>query len=197
MDRRKALKKTGLLAGATIAMPSLFSLLQSCNTEIRLDWQPEFFTEEEAKTIAALIDTILPTTDTPGGLDVKADMFIDKVVAHTYDAEGQQNMRNAIAEFNATSKEKYGSVFFELNNADKAAMLQEEEAKAPKFNPGIWGTTVGDQKPVGFYRSMKSMAIWAYFTSEEMGENVLSYDPIPGMFEPCKPLSEVGNRWSL
>ena len=197
MDRRKALKKAGLLAGATIAMPSLFSLLQSCKTETRLDWQPEFFTEAEAKTISALIDTILPTTDSPGGLDVKADMFIDKVVAQTYDAEGQQNMRKAIAVFNATSKEKYGSVFYDLSDADKASMLQEEESKAPKFNPGIWGTTVGEQKPVGFYRSMKSMAIWAYFTSEEIGENVLSYDPIPGGYEACKPLSDVGNRWSL
>lgn len=197
MDRRKALKKTGLLAGATIAMPSLFSLLQSCKTETRLDWQPEFFTEEEAKSISALIDTILPTTDTPGGLDVKADMFIDKVLAHTYHNEGQQNMRDAIAEFNAKSKESYGSIFPELSEADKTAMLQEEEANDPKFNPGIWGTTVGEQKPVGFYRSMKSMAIWAYFTSEEIGENVLSYDPIPGGYEACKPISEVGNRWSL
>ncbi|KAA2216703.1 gluconate 2-dehydrogenase subunit 3 family protein [Maribacter flavus] len=197
MDRRKALKKAGLLAGATIAMPSLFSILQSCKTETRLDWQPEFFTEEEAKTISALIDTILPTTDTPGGLDVKADMFIDKVVAQTYDAEGQQNMRDAIAEFNASCKENYGAIFPELSNADKTAVLKEAEASSPKFNPGVWGTTVGEQKPVGFYRSMKSMAIWAYFTSEEIGENVLSYDPIPGTYEPCKPLSEVGNRWSL
>lgn len=197
MDRRKALKKAGLLAGATIAMPSMLSLLQSCKNETRLDWQPEFFTEEEAKTVAALIDTILPTTDTPGGLDVKSDMFIDKVIGQTYDADGQQNMRDAIAAFNATSKEKYGSVFHQLSDADKTAMLKEEEANAPKFNPGIWGTTVGEQKPVGFYRSMKSMAIWAYFTSEEMGENVLSYDPIPGRYEACKPLSEVGNRWSI
>lgn len=197
MDRRKALKRAGLLAGATIAMPSMFSLLQSCKSETRLDWQPEFFTEEEAKTVAALIDTILPTTDTPGGLDVKADMFIDKVVAQSYDEEGQKSMRNAIAEFNASCKEKYGAIFPELSDADKKAVLKEAEATSPKFNSGIWGTTVGEQKPVGFYRSMKSMAIWAYFTSEEMGENVLSYDPIPGTYEPCKPLSEVGNRWSL
>lgn len=197
MDRRKALKRAGLLAGATIAMPSMFSLLQSCKTETRLDWQPEFFTEEEAKTIAALIDTILPTTDTPGGLDVKADMFIDKVVSQTYDGEGQKSMRNAIAEFNTSCKEQYGDIFPDLSDADKIAVLKEAEASSPKFNPGIWGTTVGEQKPVGFYRSMKSMAIWAYFTSEEMGENVLSYDPIPGTYESCKPLSEVGNRWSL
>ena len=42
MDRRKALKKVGVLAGATVAMPSMFSLLQSCKTESRLDWKPLF-----------------------------------------------------------------------------------------------------------------------------------------------------------
>lgn len=197
MDRRKALKKTGLFAGATILMPSMLSLLQSCKNETRLDWVPEFFTEQEAKTVAMLVDMILPRTDTPGALDVKSDIFIDKVIAKTYDKEGQDNMRAEIEGFNAEAKEKYGAIFYKLSEADRIGMLKETEANSPKFNPGVWGTTVGDQPPVGFYRSMKSMAIWAYFTSEEMGENVLSYDPIPGIYEPCKPVAEVGNRWSL
>lgn len=197
MDRRKALQKTGLFAGATILMPSMLSLLQSCKNETRLDWEPAFFTEEEAKTIAMLVDMILPRTETPGALDVKSDIFIDKVIAETYDKEGKDNMRAEIAGFNAEANEKYGAVFYKLNEADRIAMLKEAEATSAKFNPGVWGTSVGEQEPVGFYRSMKSMAIWAYFTSEEMGENVLSYDPIPGNYEPCKPVTEVGNRWSL
>ncbi len=197
MDRRNALKKTGLLAGSALAMPSLFSLLQSCKIETRLDWQPLFFTDIEAKTIASLLDTILPRTDTPGALDVKADIFIDKVIAKTYDAEGQQNIRTQIADFNTDCKNNYGDTFSALSATDKTKVLEAAEANSATFNPGVWGTTVGEQKPVGFYRSMKSMAIWAYFTSEEIGKNVLSYDPIPGNYEPCKPLSEVGNRWSL
>tara|TARA_R110002167_G_scaffold29977_5_gene99512 strand:+ start:1837 stop:2430 length:594 start_codon:yes stop_codon:yes gene_type:complete len=197
MDRRKALKKTGLLAGAAITMPSIFSLLQSCKNEARLDWQPQFFTEEEAKTVSTMLDMILPTTDTPGALDVKADMFIDTVIAKTYDKAGQENMRAELAKFNAECKANYGDVFINLSAADRVEVLKAAETSSGKFNPGVWGTTVGNQEPVGFYRSMKSMAIWAYFTSEEMGENVLGYDPIPGEFEGCKPVSEVGNRWSL
>lgn len=197
MDRRKALQKTGLFAGATILMPSMLSLLQSCKKETRLDWEPEFFTEEEAKTVAMLVGMILPRTDTPGALDVKCDMFIDKVIAKTYDKIGQDKIRVEIAGFNAEATEKYGAIFYEISEADRIGMLKEAEASSPKFNPGVWGTPVGDQQPVGFYRSMKSMAIWAYFTSEEIGKNVLSYDPIPGNYDPCKPVSEVGNRWSL
>ena len=196
MDRRSALKRTGLLAGA-VAMPSILSLLQSCKNETRLTWTPEFFTEEEAKTIGALVDMILPPTDTPGALDVKVDLFIDKVVSQTYNKEGQQKMRDDIAKFNADCKKDYGSIFVELTEDDRKKVLQAAEKSDGKFNPGVWGKTVGEQGPIGFYRSMKSMAIWAYFTSEEIGENVLNYLPLPGVYEGCIPVSDVGNRWSL
>ncbi len=197
MDRRKALQRTGLLAGATVLMPSMLSLFQSCKNETRTNWQPAFLRGEEAKTISALVDMILPRTETPGALDVKADMFIDKVFAETYDTAGQESIRAEITAFNTDCKKKFGAIFIDLSEADRTKVLEEAEATTAKINPGVWGTSVGEQKPIGFYRSMKSMAIWAYFTSEEMGEKVLGYDPIPGNYEPCKPLSEVGNRWSL
>jgi hypothetical protein len=196
MDRRSALKRTGLLAGV-VAIPSMFSLLQSCKTEPRLTWQPEFFTEDEAKTIGALVDMILPRTDTPGALDVKVDVFIDKVIAQTYDKEGQQYMRDEISKFNADCKENYGGNFIDLEETKRIEVLKAAEKSNGKFSPGVWGATVGEQEEIGFYRSMNSMAIWAYFTSEEIGENVLNYDPVPGVYEACKPLSEIGNRWSL
>jgi hypothetical protein len=197
MDRRSALKKAGVLAGSAVAIPSFFSLLQSCKSENRLGWQPLFFTETEAKTIAAILDMILPRTDTPGALDVKSDIFIDKVIAKTYDEEAQAKMRTEIAAFNSECEKNFGNTFVELNPADREKVLQAAEKNSGKFSPGVWGTAVGKQEPIGFYRSIKSMAIWAYFTSEEIGKNVLAYDPIPGTYEPCMPLSEGQNRWSL
>ena len=158
MDRRKALKKTGLLAGAALAAPSMLSLLQSCKDESRLTWKPEFFTENEAKTIGTLVDMILPRTDTPGALDVKVDVFIDKVIARTYDDEGQKNMRDEIAAFDASCVADFGDSFINLSEQDRIKKLKAEEATSGKFNPGVWGKTVGEQGPVGFYRSMKSTA---------------------------------------
>ncbi|WP_100614533.1 gluconate 2-dehydrogenase subunit 3 family protein [Confluentibacter citreus] len=197
MDRRKAIQRTGQLAVTTLLMPSMLSLLQSCKKENRLDWQPEFLKEEEAKTISTLVDIILPRTETPGALDVKVDIFIDKVIAQTYDATEQEIIRAEIAAFNADCEKTFGNIFIDLNKTDQIKVLQEAETNSGKINPGVWGASVGEQKPIGFYRTMKSMAIWAYFTSEEIGKNVLSYDPVPGNYEPCKPLSEIGNRWSL
>ncbi len=197
MDRRSALKKTGLFAGAAVAMPTILSILQSCENETRVNWQPLFFTPVEASTVATLIDMVLPRTDTPGALDVKVDVFIDKVCAKTYDRESQQNLRDEIAAFNSDCEENYGHPFHGLDQEQRTTVLTSAEKSSAKFNPNIWGKTVGDQKTIGFYRTMKSMAIWAYFTSEEIGENVLSYLPVPGVFDGCMPVSQIGKRWSL
>ena len=197
MNRRKALQNTGLFLGAAVATPSLLVLLDACQSEPRLDWKPQFFTVVEANCISTLVDMILPRTETPGALDVNVDVFLDRIFAQTYDEAGQKKVRGNIAQFNAACKNSHGAVFTKLHEEDRIAVLTNAEKTAGKFGRGIWGKGVEDKGPVGFYRSIKSMAIWAYFTSEKMGKEVLSYDPVPGDYKGCIPLSDVGNKWSL
>ena len=197
MERREALRRTAKLAGTAALTPTLWSLLQSCKQQTRLNWSPLFLDDEQAKFISALVDTLLPKTDTPGALDMKVDMFLDKVFAEMYGESGQAQVVSEIASFNQTCKDRFGEVFTDLGEADRTALLNELEANSPKFVGKVWGTAVSQQEPVCFYRSMKSLAIWAYFSSEEVGKNILSYDPVPGDYLGCIPLSEVGNSWSL
>ena len=197
MKRREALKRTALLGGSAAVSTSLLSLLQSCQQQPRLNWQPIFLSMEHAQLVSALVDTILPATDTPGGLDVRVDMFIDLVYHKAYDQAGQQQIMEDLDRFNATCAAEYDKAFHELDDDQKQAVLQAEENRSPKFNGSVWGTAVGEQEPVGFYRSFKSLAVWAYCSSEEIGRNVLNYDPIPGEFQGCIPFSEVGRVWSL
>jgi len=197
MKRREALRRTAILAGSTTLTPTLFSLLQSCQSQPGLNWQPVFLDEDQARFVSLMVDTWLPKTDTPGALDMKVDMFIDQVFAKVYDPEGQSYVVSEMDKFNGQCKEKFGDKFIDLSEEDRMAMMKLAESESGKFNPGVWGTAVGEQKPVGFYRSLKSMAMWGYFTSEDIGKNVLNYDPIPGVYKGCIPLSDVGNSWSL
>jgi hypothetical protein len=197
MERREVLRKTAKFAGTVTVAPTLWSLLQSCKQQTRLDWSPIFLDEEQARFISALVDTILPKTDTPGALDMKVDIFLDKVFARMYGESGQAQVVSEITSFNQTCKDRFGKVFADLEEAERAEILNELEANSPKFVGKVWGTAVSQQQPVGFYKSMKSLAIWAYFSSEEVGKNILSYDPVPGDYLGCIPLSEVGNSWSL
>lgn len=197
MNRRTALKNSALALGAAAGVPSLLSLLQSCSQQDRLTWTPQFLKEDQAKFISAFVDFLLPKTETPGGLDVKADVFIDLVFAKTYDDAAQEEVVADIAKFNDDCKAKFGNVFSELSQEDKNACFQEHEANSPKFPKTVWGGAVGPKEPLPFYRRLKSMALMAYFSSEEIGKNLLSYDPIPGEYRGCFPISEEFKTWSF
>ena len=194
MQRREALKQTALFGVATALFPSL---LQSCKETSRLNWQPQFLSVKHAELVSSLVDTLLPKTETPGALEMKVDMFIDLVYGKINGKAGQEEMDKGMDDFDARCKEKFGDRFADLSPENQAEFLKMEEASSPKFNGSIWGTAAGKQEPVGFYRSLKSTALWGYFSSEEIGLNVLTYDPVPGPYKGCIPLSEVGNTYSL
>ncbi len=197
MNRRNVIKNTGLIAGVGLLGSSMMTILQSCQNESHSDWQPLFFTSDESAFVSSLLDTLLPRTDTPGALDVKTDIFIDKIIATSYDSAGQQKIRKQMATFNQNCEQQFGAVFSKLAKNKKEAALKKEESNSGKLNKGIWGKSVGEPTEVGFYRSFKSMAVWAYLSSEKIGKEVLSYDPIPQAYNGCIPVSEVGNKWSL
>jgi len=197
MKRREALKNTALLGGTAVFSTALVTLWQACKEQPRLSWEPRFLSTEHAHLVTSLVDTILPTTDTPGGLDVKVDIMIDLMIDQVYDEATQEKLVAAMDQFNDQCVSKFGKVYYQLDGDQQKAMLQEAEDTDPKFGYSIWGYGVGEQKPIGFYRSFKSMAVMAYCTSEEIGKNVLNYDPVPGKYIGCLPFSEVGSVWSL
>lgn len=197
MNRRKALQQAGLVTGGVLTAPGLFSLLQSCQSENATSWKPLFFTREEALLISRLVDILLPRTATPGALDVNVDRFMDLVFAKTLSAPEQDQLRKELAVFNTSCKADFGDSFVNLSLEDQQKVLTLAEQNAPTFNGSVWGTAVGKQKDVGFYRRTKAMAIWAYFSSEKIGKEVLAYDPIPGAYNGCLPLSEIGKRWTF
>jgi len=48
-----------------------------------------------------------------------------------------------------------------------------------------------------FLLATRTYTITGYFSSELVGEKILSYDPVPGAWEPCIPVEDIGNAWSL
>ena len=197
MKRREALKTATIMGGSALLGTSLFSLLQSCKQQPRINWKPVFFTTEQAETMSALVDTLLPKTQTPGALEVKVDIFIDLAIKKMFNEQNQKMITSGLQEFEDECQLKFGKNFTELDSQEKVEIIKYKESNSVKYNGKVWGTAVGVQAPVGFYRTIKSMALWGYFSSEEIGKNILSYDPIPGDYLGCIPLSDVGNTYSL
>ena len=71
----------------------------------------------------------------------------------------------------------------------KASAEEKEQFKTNETNTIVLNTIKG----------LRSNAIWTYKTSEQIGEKVLAYDPIPGIQKGCVSLEEAtgGKAWSL
>ena len=54
------------------------------------------------------------------------------------------------------------------------------------------GATVADC----FFRRLKELTLLGYYTSQKVGKEILSFDPLPGGFTACMPLAEVGHAWN-
>ena len=64
-------------------------MMQGCKVDKAPDWTPSYLTPEEAEQVAAMAETILPKTDTPGAKDVFVDRYIDLVAQDCLEPEEQ------------------------------------------------------------------------------------------------------------
>lgn len=195
MTRREALRNTAMIAGYAIAMPSLAAILESCQTQKRPEWQAAFFNPEQANLVTELVEMLLPKTkDLPGAWELGVHAFVDKFVGEVYEAKDQEKFVAGLTDFAQQCQSAYGKPFMECSKEDQYALImridKEQRAKAiEEPNPDIYWP---------YFLSFKDVTYMGYFTHEKVGKEVLGYDPIPGSYQGCVSLAEVGGRaWAL
>ena len=196
MNRRNVLKGLGLSLGYFVATPSVVSLLQSCKNESsQLTWSPVFLSADEGVVLENLVELILPKTeDLPGANDVDVVKFIDLYVSKVMDENGQKQYKDGIAAvINAL-----GKPVTKITTEDYDALLAKY-LKADKEQLEAFNQNEGDKVVLNTLEGIRGITIWAYKTSEYVGENVLAYDPVPGEQKGCISLEEAtgGRAWSL
>ena len=193
MNRREALKNTVLVMGYAISIPSLVSIFNSCNTNSGQNWQPLFFSSDQASVIAELAETILPKTQTPGAKELNIDRFIDRLIKEVFSTENQQLFLKGMDEFQKECKAINGRSFIKCSSDQRNEFLKKMEQESAKTPPSVWGMTLKDSGPMPFYRQAKELTLLGYFTSEQVGKKILVYDPVPGLYAGDVPLAQGGN----
>ena len=190
MKRRDALKNLGLAAGFAITAPSIFSLLQSCTSAPT--WMPTYFTNEEKEIVVNLVDIILPKTEgTPSATEVNVPQFIDRYITEVLNLEDQESIRVSFTDIITTLKPTVETDIRDITTAQYTALLdahllvKEEIDEDRLANPEALQPTKNE-----FLNQLKHLTITAYVTSEEIGENVLMYDPVPTAYY-CGDLQEI------
>ncbi len=206
VDRRTALRNISIGTGITISSGALISILPSCKVTPTVNWVPEFFSGPEARLIEEMAELILPKTDTPGALDCGIGPFVDRMINNVFLPKQKSFFRKGLYHFvegdlstrkvpNLTSEEISDQLHLALEN-----LSQESYQKLVKItdNPTYNSDEATDHETkYSFLISVKRLTILGYFSSQLIGEEYLNYDPIPGLYWGCVPISDIGNSWSL
>ena len=188
MNRRDALKKSALFSAYAFSAGTVAAILSGCNPEIAVGdiaWKPKFLSADQNEMLISLIDIILPKSDTPSASEVGVHKFIDELMA-TYCPEEEKSDLKAGLDKALAEKPEEMTVYM-------TQLVQEA-----KDNDASKSKLVDHYKSREFFRQLKSLSMLGYYSSEEIGTEVLAYDPVPGKFIGCYPLSETGGRaWTL
>lgn len=209
MNRRELLKNLGLGAGFLVVGPTTFSLLQSCKNDPEYDWQPAFLSASNGFALKRILDVILPSTDTPGAGDLNIARFIDSYMDEVANEDRQKAFRKGADHFAAAYENEIGNDMAEGTEEEFDRVIKKYLKATPAEREKFVRRNTETQDPLdedptekmdydsgtySYLQNVREMGIWAWKNSEEVGENVMWYDPIPGVYIPCGTMDELGNN---
>lgn len=190
MNRRDAIKNATLLLGGVLSASAISGVMAGCKAEPKgSGWAPKFFTAEEGSTLEAIVDRIIPKTDTPGAKDAGVQNFIDQMMAEFYQEKDKTAFRDGLKAIEVEAKTAHSKSFAALTPEQQDAVLTKFDKEA--YDPGR-----DKDAPPHFFRTMKELTIMGFCTSEIGATEFLKYDPVPGSYKGCIPYSEVGAAWA-
>ena len=180
MTRRAAIRRAALFLGVALSPSLLTGVMQAQSLPAAGGAKPRYLTAQQFATVGAIAERILPRTATPGALDAGVPMFIDLMFGKFATADERTVLVTGLADLESASLAENRKGFAQLEAAQQDALLRRiaEAAQA---------------KEKTFFHQIKELTVVGYFTSEPVGKTVLHYDPVPGRFDACIPLAEVGN----
>jgi Gluconate 2-dehydrogenase subunit 3 len=176
MQRRTVIKQLAFASGALLLIPSC---MQSKN-ETSISLKKIKIDADQEKILAALTETIIPETGSPGAKAVLAHLFVLMMVDDCYTSADQQKFITGLKNFEANTKKQYSKSFINCTAVERELLLTELETKKS-----------GDEELAYFYTTVKKLTIQAFTTSQYFLTEVKEYKLIPGHFSGCVPVKDV------
>jgi hypothetical protein len=194
IDRREALRRAALMLGGVLSAPVVAGVLTGCEAR-RVSggaWRPRALSPEQVDLVATIAEHILPETDTPGARAVGVHQFIDAMLADAYSEADRRRFVAGLAAVDARARAACGGSFVACGLEQQRALLDDldRETFAQPFPPP-GGTDVP------FFRTMKELTLVGYYTSEVGATRELHHAPVPGRYDGCVPLAQIGRTWAV
>jgi hypothetical protein len=173
MERKEAIQYISLLLGGT--MVGVNSFLTGCKQEDK-----KLFSAEDTAYLDEIADTILPETATPGAKAAKVGSFMVVMVNDCYEEKDQAIFRKGMNTINDLSNSKYGTEFIKLAPDQRHELLLKLDGEQKEYTKNK-----KDEDPAHYFRMMKELTLYGYFTSQPGVTKAKRYMPLPGKYIGC------------
>jgi hypothetical protein len=190
ISRREAIRLVSAMLGGT-ALVSQNALLAAVVDEDRDAEAQDLFSERDVRLLAEVADTILPETDTPGAKAAGVGPFIALMVADTYYPNDQKIVQDGLDDLEQRCADLHGHDFLGASPAERLELLELLDKE--QFD---YMNARGPEAPKHYFRMLKELTFFGYFTSEIGCTQALRYKETPGRYLPCVPYNEGDRAWA-
>jgi hypothetical protein len=192
MQRREALRL--LMAGGVLpALPTnLFAFFQGAHPTS--GYTLRTLNPHQNDTVVAMIDQIIPATDTPGAKGARVNEFIDVILTEWADAEERKNFLDGLAGVDKQTNDLFGKNFVDASPAQQVTLLRsmDESVATQRTRRMRHGNTIPEERDKQlrgeFFNVFKGITVHGYYTSEIGFSQELNLQIIPGAQHGCMPL---------
>jgi hypothetical protein len=150
-------------------------------------WTPRWIRPERAAMLEALVDAILPATDTPGARQARVQVFVDLALRDCYTAAEQQIFVAGLEALAGECQVRHGHPFEACSPEQRHALLAPLDAASYTPDTGTRGS---------FIRILKELTLVGFFTSRIGATQVLAYEAVPGGCRGCLNLRPGQKGWA-
>jgi len=195
MLRRDLLRVLSAAAVAPV-LPEVTLLLKQAQTSAGYGLRT--LTSHQNAIVVAMIDLLIPATDTPGAKAARVNEFMDVILTDWATVEERARFLAGLDDVDTQANALFGKSFLEASPAQQSAMLQVLDDSVDWLHsrpshPAVSPDRDFNQLRGEFFRSFKLVTIHGYYTSEIGQTQELKREIIPGAFHGCAPVTSPKN----
>jgi hypothetical protein len=189
MNRRDSLKALSAVTAHAL-FPSVLVAAAEAAAGLEASgeaWTPRWIRPARAAMLEALVDTILPATDTPGARQARVHVFVDLALRDCYTPAEQKLFVDGLESLAGECQSRHGRPFEACSPEQRHALLAPLDAASYTPDTGTRGS---------FIRILKDLTLVGFFTSRIGATQVLAYEAVPGGYRGCLGLRPGQKGWA-
>ncbi len=194
MHRRDLLRMFTVAAVSPALSPELFAMLREAQPAS--GYALRTLTQHQNETVVAMIDLILPATDTPGAKGARVNEFMDVILTEWANSGERDHFLSGLAGVDVQTNTLFGKDFAATSIAQQTALLRSMDDSihwtADTHHHGSVPLKDRDNHLGGeFFKVFKTMTLHGYYTSEIGFTQELKLEIIPGAYHGCVPIADA------